>query len=137
MILQFTFSKSIDFQLAPAQRQLLPSFPLKSLVSHFLSFKSQIKLIYDTVDVCNFVINEFNPTFDVQNMGKEASQNASFGNPSFPNEALSYSCLCLCRGGKGQLHQFFQAKNLRFIFFQLCTHNVPQMKGEMKQNSNS
>ena len=43
--------------------------------------------------VCNFVINEFNPTFEVQNMGNEAFQNASFGNASFPNEALSYSCL--------------------------------------------
>ena len=66
---------------------------LKSLVSHFLNFKSWIKLIYDTVDVCNFVINEFNPTFEVQNMGNKAFQNASFGNASFPNEALGYSCL--------------------------------------------
>ena len=66
---------------------------LKSLVSHFLNFKSWIKLIYDTVDAYNFVINEFNPTFEVQNMGNEAFQNASFGNTSFPNEALSYSCL--------------------------------------------
>ena len=51
---------------------------LKSLVSHFLNFKSWIKLIYDTVDICNFVINEFNPTFEVQNMGNEAFQNVSF-----------------------------------------------------------
>ena len=62
-------------------------------MSHFLNFKSWIKLIYDTVDICNFVINEFNPTFEVQNMGNEAFQNASFGNSSFPNKALSYSCL--------------------------------------------
>ena len=53
---------------------------LKSLVFHVLNFKSWIKLIYDTVDVCNFVLNEFNPTFEVQNMGNEAFQNASFGN---------------------------------------------------------
>ena len=66
---------------------------LKSIVSHFMNFKSWIKLIYDTVDVCNFVINEFNSTFEVQNMGNEAFQNISFGNASFPNEALSYSCL--------------------------------------------
>ena len=66
---------------------------MKSLVSHILNFKSWIKLIYDTVDVRNFVINEFNPTFEVQNMGNEAFQNASFGNASFPNEALNYSCL--------------------------------------------
>ena len=52
-----------------------------------------VKLICDTLSVCNFVINQFNPTFEVQNMVNEAFQNASFGNPSFPNEALGYSCL--------------------------------------------
>ena len=52
-----------------------------------------IKLIYDTVDVCNFVINEFNPTFEVQNMGNEAFQNASFGNASFGNGNEDSSCL--------------------------------------------
>ena len=51
------------------------------------------KLIYDTEDKCNFVINEFNSTFEVQNMGNEAFQNASFWNALFPNEALGYSCL--------------------------------------------
>ena len=30
--------------------------------------------------MCNFVINEFNPTFEVQKMGNKAFQNASFGN---------------------------------------------------------
>ena len=33
---------------------------------------------FETVDICNFVINEFNPTFEVQNMGNEAFQNALF-----------------------------------------------------------
>ena len=66
---------------------------LKSLVSHFLNFKSWIKLIYDTVDICNFVINEFNPTFEVQNMGNETFQNASFGNASFSNGNEGNSCL--------------------------------------------
>ena len=66
---------------------------MKSLVFHFLNFKSWIKLIYDTVDVCNFVINEFNPTFEVQNMGNEAFQNASFGNALFPNGNEGNSCL--------------------------------------------
>ena len=71
------------FQKDKSQRQLLPSFPfkqdiLKCLVSHFLNFKTWIKLIYDTVDVCNFVINEFDPTFEAQNMGNEALQNAWF-----------------------------------------------------------
>ena len=51
---------------------------LKSLVSHVLNFKRWIKLIYDTVDVCNFVMNEFNSTFEVQDMGNKAFQNASF-----------------------------------------------------------
>ena len=37
-----------------------------------------VKLIYDTVNMCNFVINNLNPTFEVQNMGNEAFQNASF-----------------------------------------------------------
>ena len=45
------------------------------------------------VGVRNFVINEFNLTFEVQNMGNKAFQNASFGTASFPNEALDYSCL--------------------------------------------
>ena len=62
-------------------------------ISNFFNFKSWMKLIYDTVDICNFVINEFNQTFDVQNMAKEAFQNVSFGNALFPNEALGYSCL--------------------------------------------
>ena len=66
---------------------------LKSLISHVLNCKSWIKLIYDTLDVYNFVINEFNPIFAVQNMGNEAFQNASFGNTSFPKESLDYSCL--------------------------------------------
>ena len=38
---------------------------LKSLVSHVLNFKSWIKLIYNTVDICRFVINQFNPTCEV------------------------------------------------------------------------
>ena len=53
----------------------------------------KLELIYDTADVCNFVINDFNPTFEVQNMKNEAFQNASFGDALFPNEALGYSCL--------------------------------------------
>ena len=31
------------------------------------------------------VINEFNPTFEVQQIGNEAFQNAWFGKTSFPN----------------------------------------------------
>merc|ERR1712020_392515 len=65
----------------------------KSLVSHFLNIKRWIQLIYDTVFVCSFVINEFNPTFEVQNMGNKVFQNASFQIASFPNRNESYSCL--------------------------------------------
>jgi len=43
--------------------------------------------------VCNVVINEFNPTFEVQNMGNEAFQNALFVKALLSNEALSYGCL--------------------------------------------
>ena len=50
-------------------------------------------MIYDTLDICNFVINDFNATFEVQNIENETFQTAPFGNASFPNEALSYSCL--------------------------------------------
>ena len=35
---------------------------LKSPVSHVLNFLGWIKLIFDTADLCNFVINELNPT---------------------------------------------------------------------------
>ena len=66
---------------------------LKSLVSHVLNFKSWIKLIYDTVNICNFVINEFNPTCEVQNMGNEAFQNVSLWDASSPNGNEGYSCL--------------------------------------------
>ena len=41
--------------------------------------------VYGTADRCNFVINSFNPTFEVQNTGNEAFRNASFPNE---NEAL-------------------------------------------------
>ena len=64
---------------------------MKSLVSHVLNLKSWITLIYDRVSIGNFSINQFNPTFEVQNMVNEAFQNASFRNASFPSEALGYS----------------------------------------------
>ena len=35
---------------------------LKGLVSHVLNFLGWIKLIFDTTDLCNIVINESNPT---------------------------------------------------------------------------
>ena len=43
--------------------------------------------------VCDFVINELNPTLEVQNVGNEAFQNASFGNASFGNRDEDNSCL--------------------------------------------
>ena len=44
---------------------------LKSLVSHVLNFKSWIKLIYDKITYIYCVINEFNPAFEIQNMGND------------------------------------------------------------------
>ena len=70
---------------------------LKSLVSHFLNFKSWIKFIYDKIIYIYCVINEFNPTFEIQKMGSEAFQNALFVNASFPNRNEGYSCLWALR----------------------------------------
>ena len=66
---------------------------LKSLVYHVLNFKSCIKLIYYKITHTYCVINESNPTFEIQNMGNEAFQNASFGNASFGNEASQTSLI--------------------------------------------
>ena len=44
-------------------------------------------------DSRNSDVDEFNPTFEVQNLGNEAFQNDSFGNASFPNGNKGYSCL--------------------------------------------
>ena len=66
---------------------------MKSLIYHVLNFKSWIKLIYDKITYTYCVINEFNPTFETQNMGNEAFENASFGNASFGNGNEDYSCL--------------------------------------------
>ena len=41
---------------------------LRSLVSHVLNFKSWIKLIHGIEDVCDFVINVFNPIFSVKTL---------------------------------------------------------------------
>ena len=65
-----------------------------------MNFKSWIEVLYGTVDVCNFVINEFNPSFEVQKMGKEAFQNALFGKASLPNGNKGNSCLCALSVGK-------------------------------------
>ena len=66
---------------------------LKSLVSHVLNFKNWIKIIYYSVDMCDFVINEFNQTFEVQNMANKSFQNASFRNATFSNGNKGYTCL--------------------------------------------
>ena len=44
---------------------------LQSSVSHVLNFTGWIKLIFNTVDLCYFVINQFNPTFEVQRSGNK------------------------------------------------------------------
>ena len=42
-----------------------------------------IKLIADTVDLCNFVTNEFNQTFEFQGSGNRAFKNTPFSNAGF------------------------------------------------------
>ena len=59
----------------------------------FLKFKSWTKHIYDKITYTYCVMNEFNPTFEVQKMGNKAFQNASFGNASFTNGNEGNSCL--------------------------------------------
>ena len=51
---------------------------LKHPVFNVLNFRGWIKHIFHTRDQCNFVINELNPTLEVQNMGNGALQNALF-----------------------------------------------------------
>ena len=60
---------------------------LKHPVFNVLKFRGWIKYIFDN----NFVINELNPTSEVQNMGKRAFQNAPFANGRFPKS--DYNCL--------------------------------------------
>ena len=45
---------------------------LQNLVSYLFNLTGLIKLFFDTVDLCNFVINEFNPTFEAQGHGNGA-----------------------------------------------------------------
>ena len=51
---------------------------LKNPVSHFLNLLGRIKLIFDTADLCSFVINEFNSTFKVQANGNGAFKKSCF-----------------------------------------------------------
>ena len=69
---------------------------LKHPIFNILNFRGWIKRIFDTVDYCNFVINELNPTYEFQNMGNGAFQNALFWNAPFANSRFpnsDYSCL--------------------------------------------
>ena len=50
----------------------------KTPVFNVLNFKGWIKRIFDIVNKCNFVINEVNPTFEVQKVGNRAFQNGAF-----------------------------------------------------------
>ncbi len=53
------------------------------------------KQLYGTVDLCSFVMNEFDPTFEVQGSGNGALQNAPLLNAPFPNGSFHngvYSC---------------------------------------------
>ena len=52
-----------------------------------------------------YVTNEFDPTFEIQNMGNEAFQNASFENASFGNGNEDYSCLWAMELSRGRTQQ--------------------------------
>ncbi len=60
----------------------------ETTIYHVLNLKSQIKLIFNTVQPYNFDINEFNLTYEVQNIAKGAFQIAPFPNGRF-------ECNCL------------------------------------------
>ena len=49
--------------------------PPPQKICSILTFTSWIKLIFDTVTLSNFVINEFNPTFEVHESENRALQN--------------------------------------------------------------
>ena len=53
---------------------------LKLPIFNVLSFRGWIKLIFDTVYECNFIINEFNRISKVQNIENGVFQNAPFAN---------------------------------------------------------
>jgi len=50
----------------------------ESAFSNILDYTGWIELIFDTVDLCNFVINKFNPIFEVQGSGNRALHNIPF-----------------------------------------------------------
>ena len=54
---------------------------------------SLVKLIFNTVESYNFVIKEFNLTYEVQNMANGTFQIVPFGNVPFPNVPFECSCL--------------------------------------------
>ena len=64
---------------------------LKCPVSYVLNFRGWIKLIYDKITLIYSVENEFNPTFEVQNIENGVFQNALLANARFPNG--DYNCL--------------------------------------------
>ena len=70
------------------ETRLFKSRLLKSLFSHVLNYKSWLKLIYDKITYICLVINEFHPTFEVQNIGNEAFQNGWFA-------TMNDGCSCL------------------------------------------
>ena len=56
---------------------------LQSPVFHVLNFTGWIKLIFDIVDLCNFVIKEFNLTFTLEQSWNGPLLNTSFEMPHF------------------------------------------------------
>ena len=63
---------------------------LKSLVSHVLNFLGWIQLICDKITYIYCVINEFDPTFEVQNITWDV---ACFETPRFQTGTRVKNCL--------------------------------------------
>ena len=66
---------------------------LKCSVCHVESIKGYIKLVFNALPTFNFVIKEFNLTYEVQNMANGTFQIVPFGNVQFPNVPFECSCL--------------------------------------------
>ena len=77
--------------LIKAQRQLWASFENSHLETrHFtkpyfyvLNFTGWIKLIFVTVDLCNSILDVFNPIFEGQGSGNQALHNTPFETTRF------------------------------------------------------
>ena len=108
-------------------------------ISISLNFIGWIKLIFDPVDFCTFVINDFNLSFEVQESG--ALQNALFSKLDFSKRVLQLPLgyiskeLVLniktphCKSSSRNLSGFYSCPSA------ICTPVVPITSDDCIQNS--